>query len=151
VDNLPVPMVVIDADMNVMTGAPRQDTLPGDIVRTACRDWLWWHEQRTLADQRPSWDLVAVHYAVKGSGDFLEFPRLGRLNFDPERGCRRQDGEQFNNHFLVQEKPAIGSEFADYLIDTIARLPVDGVSVNAAERSAGNSARVLIGRWRENR
>jgi hypothetical protein len=37
-------------------------------VRTAYRDWLWNVEKKTLDDQRPSWDLVTVYFAVEGPG-----------------------------------------------------------------------------------
>lgn len=123
VDHLPVPMVFIDAGSKVMTGKSLAQTPSGNIVRTAYRDWLWWHEQRVLSDQRPSWDLAAVHYAVKGSGEFLEVPRIGELHFDPNKGCRWQDGERYRNHFLVQENEGIGDAFADYLNERIARPP----------------------------
>ncbi len=122
-DHLPVPMFFIDAGSEVMTGGSLQDTPPGNILRTAYRDWLWWHGQRTLDDQRPSWDLAAVYYAVKEEGDFLSMPRLGQLDFEPDKGCRWRDGEQWTNQYMVEEKIGVRESFADYLNALIARSP----------------------------
>ena len=52
-----------------MTGASLKTTPPGNIVRTAYRDWLWWHGEKTLDDQRPSLDLATMYFAVEGPAD----------------------------------------------------------------------------------
>ncbi len=118
----PVEAYFIDAGTRVMTGESLKDTPPGNILRTAYRDWLWWHEQRTLEDQRPSWDLAAVYFGVLGVGQFLEAPRRGYMDFDPEEGSLWLDGGK-GEHRLVMGIPEQEGAFADYLNERIAREP----------------------------
>ncbi len=63
VEHCPVPIVYIAAGSDVYTGKSLKTTPPGNIVRTIYRDWLWNVEKKTLDDQRPRWDLIAVYYA----------------------------------------------------------------------------------------
>ena len=123
IEQLPVPMFFISAGNEVMTGISLKSTPPGNIVRTAYRDWLWWHEQRTLDDQRPSWDLAAVYYAVIGEGRFLTTISEGRMEFDAEAGCRWVAEENNPLHFFVEEKPGIQEAFAGYLNARIGKVP----------------------------
>ncbi|MEX0324338.1 MAG: nucleoside hydrolase-like domain-containing protein [Puniceicoccaceae bacterium] len=121
-ENFPRPVYIIDAGSKTMTGASLKETPPGNIVRDAYEVWLKWHDNRTLADQRPSWDLIAVYYAVNGIGEFLEEPLAGQLDFDPEEGSL-WIGNTKGTHFLVGEKEDLIEPFAGYLNSQIARKP----------------------------
>ncbi len=100
VETFPVQVVYIDAGTNVMTGKSLIHTPPGNIVRTAYRDWLWETSKKTLEHQRPSWDLAAVYYAVEGLGAFLESAGKGWLHFDVDFGSKWNTA---TNHFIPQE------------------------------------------------
>ena len=128
--HFPSEIYFIDAGSEVMTGASLKTTPPGNIVRTAYRDWLWWHGEKTLDDQRPSWDLATVYFAVEGSGQFLQLPEPGRLEFDPKNGNIWIAGDRGEKHFYVIENQGIGELFADYLNLMMARPP----KINPAKR-----------------
>ena len=115
VNNFPVPVYYVDGGGQVMTGSGLIHTPPGNIVRTAYRDWLWNVEKKTLDDQRPSWDLVTVYYAVLGEGDFFDAPKAGHLMFDVEKGCRWREGKQGPEQYCVKQKPGTDIAFGDYL------------------------------------
>ncbi len=123
VDHFPSEAVFVDAGHEIMTGKSLRDTPPGNIVRTAYRDWLWWNNEKTFEDQRPSWDLIAVYYAVHGLGDWLEYAPNGWLEYDIEAGSRWNVGESDRMHKFVIEKEEIRQEFAGYLNSQIGRLP----------------------------
>ncbi|TVR70153.1 MAG: nucleoside hydrolase [Marinilabiliales bacterium] len=125
VENFPVPVYYIDAGTDVMTGKSLKHTPPGNIVRTVYRDWLWEVQKYTLDDQRPSWDLAAVYFAVEGTGDFLENTGRGRLEFDVERGSRWHRDEYVGpEQYFIQQKEGTNDSFADYLNVMIAAEPV---------------------------
>lgn len=124
-EHFPKPVYIINAGSKTMTGASLKHTPKGNIVRTAYEDWLQWHDNRTLADQRPSWDLVAVHFAVKGMGRFLQAPVQGQLDFDLQAGSLWIEGNK-GNHYLVNEQVEKIDQFADYLNVMIAREPENG-------------------------
>lgn len=115
VENIQLPVYFIDAGHQVMTGRSLLDTPPGNIVRTAYRDWLWNVSGKTLLDQRPSWDLAAVYFAVEGADEFLQPPESGLLEFNQENMYRWQTTSLESNQFYVQQKPDVEQEFADYL------------------------------------
>jgi hypothetical protein len=120
VDNFPGEIHFIDAGNDVMTGKSLVNTPEGNIVRTAYRDWLWNVEKKSLQDQRPSWDLAAVYYAVEGEGAFLRNVGQGRLEFDIEKGCRwNQEPGKYPQFFVVQRED-VKELFADYLNGKIA-------------------------------
>jgi hypothetical protein len=121
--HFPSEIYFIDAGSEVMTGVSLKTTPPGNIVRTAYRDWLWWCGGLTLDDQRPSWDLATVYYAVEASGDFLQIPMEGELDFDPENGNVWIPGASAKRHFFVIQKEGVSDRFADYLNGMIARPP----------------------------
>jgi hypothetical protein len=115
VENCPVPIVYIATGRDVYTGQSLKKTPPGNIVRTVYRDWLWNVEKKTLDDQRPSWDLIAAHYAVNGLGEYLVADEDGWLEFDVDKGSRWIRGERRNPQKLVTLKPGMNKEMADYL------------------------------------
>ena len=120
----PVPVYYIDAGTNVMTGKSLKYTPSGNIVRTVYRDWLWEVFNYTLDDQRPSWDLAAVYFAVKGTGGFLENTGRGRLEFDSDKGCRWHPGENtLPVQYFIMQKEGTNRSFADYLNEMIAAEP----------------------------
>jgi len=123
VKNFPVPVYYVDGGGQVMTGSGLIHTPPGNIVRTAYRDWLWNVEKKTLDDQRPSWDLVTVYYAVLGEGDFFETPKPGWLEFDPEKGCLWRNEQNGSEQFFVSQKPKTDAAFAEYLNSKLAIKP----------------------------
>jgi hypothetical protein len=122
-ENFPRPVHYSPDGTTVLTGRSLKDTPPGNIVRTAYRDWLWGAGKRTLDDQRSSWDLIAVYYAVEGLGDFLEIYGKGWLEVDVERGCRWHEGESDVDQTYVVQKEGTDEDFADYINEMIGRLP----------------------------
>jgi hypothetical protein len=124
IGHFPGDIYFVDAGSEVMTGKSLKTTPPGNIVRTAYRDWLWWYGEKTLDDQRPSWDLATVLYAVEDSGEFLEQPESGRLDFDPEEGCIWHTGAQNTRQYYVREREGIQAGFAEYLNGMISRAPL---------------------------
>lgn len=123
VENYPVPSYFIHAGHNVLTGKSLASTPPGNIVRTAYEEWLAKVFQKTLADQRSSWDLAAVYFAVEGLGDYLQVEENGWLEFDLEKGSKWNVGENDVDHTFIYQKENTDSSFADYLNEMIARAP----------------------------
>jgi inosine-uridine nucleoside N-ribohydrolase len=123
VENCPVPIVYIAAGSDVYTGKSLKATPAGNIVRTVYRDWLWNVEKKTLDDQRPSWDLIAVHYAVNGLGRYLVAEEDGWLEIDVEKGARWIQGERRNPQKFVTIKPRMNKDLADYLNALLAVRP----------------------------
>jgi hypothetical protein len=123
VENCPVPIVYIAAGSDVDTGKSLKTTPPGNIVRTVYRDWLWNVQKKTLDDQRPSWDLIAVHYAVNGLGEYLVAEEDGWLDVDVDKGSRWVRGERKNPQTFVTLKPGMNQELADYLNRLLAAKP----------------------------
>lgn len=122
VKNFPAKIAYVDAGADVMTGEGLNNTPPGNMVRTAYRDWLWNVERKTLRDQRPSWDLAAVYYAVEGKGKFLK-GEYGTLQFDAANGCRWQSSQQATREVYVSQREGIQAEFAHSLNELIGRPP----------------------------
>lgn len=122
VENFPRPCH-FTAGTKAKTGSSLKYTPPGNIVRTAYRDWLWNWEQKTLDDQRHSSDLMAVYYAVEGLGSFLEEAPHGYLEVHEEEGSRWIKSEQPSNHSFIAQKPGLDAAFAGYLNEMIARPP----------------------------
>jgi inosine-uridine nucleoside N-ribohydrolase len=123
VEKCPVPIVYIATGKDVYTGQSLKNTPPGNIVRTVYRDWLWNVEKKTLDDQRPSWDLVAVQYAVDGPGEFLVADEDGWLEFDVDKGSRWIRGERRNPQKFVTLKPGMNTAMANYLNAMLAATP----------------------------
>jgi inosine-uridine nucleoside N-ribohydrolase len=127
VEHFPAPIVYVDAGSKVMTGKSLKNTPPGNIVRTAYQEWLAGFSNKTLDDQRPSWDLATVYYAVEGVGEFLESQGQGCLDFDPEKGCRWIQEPTQPRQTFIRQKPGTNQSFADYLNQMIAAPPARGL------------------------
>lgn len=123
VENIPVPAFYVDGGEDVLTGKGLKATPPGNIVRTAYRDWLWNYEKKPLDGQRPSWDMVAVLYAVEGIGEFLVDEGQGWLEFDLEKGCRWNRGKHGPAQTFIRQKPGVSTQLADYLNALLATKP----------------------------
>lgn len=124
VDHFPVSVYYISAGTNVMTGASLVALPKGVIVRDAYESWLQWHDNRKLADQRPSWDLAAIYFGILGEGEFLTNTGRGSLLFDIEKGCRWFPGKTNGpEQYFVIQKPGTEQEFAKYLNQMIAKKP----------------------------
>jgi inosine-uridine nucleoside N-ribohydrolase len=125
VEHFPNESYFVHAGANVLTGASLAQTPKGNIVRDAYETWLQNTESKKLTDQRPSWDLAATYFAVRGTGEFLEEEEEGRLEFDKTRGSLWIKGEVAgkNNHFYIQQKEGVDELFADYLNERIALIP----------------------------
>lgn len=115
VENFPKPMIFIDAGSDIMTGKSLINTPNGNIVRTAYRDWLWNVEKKTLEDQRPSWDLMTVYYAVENSKKHFEMIENGYLDFDIEKGCRWNKTDSLTNQTFIIQKEGYKDEISNYL------------------------------------
>ena len=123
-ENFPVPVYYSDGGTNIMTGKSLNYTEPGNIVRTVYRDWLWNNGRKTLGDQRPSWDLVAVYLAVEGKGDFLENRGRGLLEVNIKEGSRWHPvGDGYPEQYFIQLKEGVDEDFASYLNEMIAADP----------------------------
>ena len=123
IENFPRPVFFSDGGTNVMTGKSLKYTPSGNIVRTVYRDWLWNTSKRTLDYQRPSWDLIAVYYAVEGLGDFLKDSGNGWMEVDIEKGVRWHNDESIVNRTLIQQMDNTNESLAAYLNDMIGALP----------------------------
>lgn len=121
VENFPKPIYFIDAGADIMTGMSLAHTPNGNIVRTAYRDWLWNVQTKLLNDQRPSWDLMAVYYAVEQPKKYFEIIENGFLEFDTENGCRwNKTDSQTNQNFVIQ-KEGFNDEISNYLNEMISK------------------------------
>lgn len=123
IKNFPGPVYFVDAGSQVYTGGSLENLEGGNILRTAYRDWLWNVEGKIIADQRPSWDLATVYYAIIGNGSFLKDAGPGSLVFDPEEGCRWVSGKVNPRHHFIVQREKVENAFADYLNQAISVLP----------------------------
>lgn len=115
VDHFPRPVYFVDGGSRIMTGRSLLETPPGNIFRRAYSDWLWNVEKKRLEDQRPSWDLVTVYFAVEGPGPYLSPMETGYLEFDPEKGCRWMETYTALQHFFFRQISGTDQAFSDYL------------------------------------
>lgn len=115
VDEFPRPVWFVDAGNRVMTGNSLKYTPEDHIVRQAYEHWLRKFGGKTLDDQRPSWDLATIYFAVIGEGDFLHNTGRGRLDIDQDKGCRWFPDSSGRNHYFVQQVPDSDSAFGAYL------------------------------------
>ncbi len=122
VENIPSESI-FTAGSKAKTGKTLANTPPGNIVRTAYRDWLWNYEKKTIEQQRHSSDLMAVYYAVEGLGQFLSEGQRGYLDCDDKKGCRWIKSEEKSGHRFIYQREKTDEEFSDYLNTLIARPP----------------------------
>lgn len=115
VKHFPKPIYFIDAGSDIMTGKSLINTPNGNIVRTAYRDWLWNVEKKTLKDQRPSWDLMTVYFAVENPRKYFEIIENGYLEFDIEKGCRWNKTDSLTNQYFVIQNEGYQDEISNYL------------------------------------
>ncbi len=115
VTHFPRPTYFIDAGGDILTGKSLIHTPRGNIVRTAYRDWLWNVEKKTLNDQRPSWDLMAVYFAVEHPQKYFTVYENGYLDFHSKKGCRWIDNDSATNHRYVLQKQGYETEISTYL------------------------------------
>jgi len=121
VKSIPVPSYFVVAGNEVMSGKGLKRLPPGHIARTLYKDWLWNVFGKTLDDQRPSWDLAATSFAIKGTGKFLYEAETGYLDIDPVKGCRWIfDADSQHQHHLILQKEGTSSGFSDYLNDILS-------------------------------
>jgi hypothetical protein len=123
IEHFPKPMVFVTCGTEVLTGKSLKATPAGNIVRAAYEEWLRNYSGKTLDDQRSSWDLIAVYYAVEGLGDYLEPAGSGRLEFDVEKGCRWVKTASQTGQRLIRQRAGTNREFSDYLNHMIALGP----------------------------
>jgi hypothetical protein len=115
------PIYFVDGGDNVMTGKSLLNRADGNIIRTAYKEWLKNVEQKTLKDQRPSWDLVTVFYAIEGTGEYFEILDKGHLDFDAEKGCKWIRTDSITNQNFVVQKENTDKDFSNYLNKMIAK------------------------------
>lgn len=115
VEHFSKPVYFVDAGADIMTGKSLTDTPNGNIVRTAYRDWLWNVEKKLLNDQRPSWDLMTVYFAIEEPKKHFDMLGHGSLEFDPEKGCRWHTTDEASNQYFVRQKEGYKDEIEDYL------------------------------------
>lgn len=123
VKKFPKAIYFINGGGKVLTGKSLEKTPVGNIVRRAYTDWLWNHEEKRLSDQRPSWDLLTVYYAIEGLEPYFEMEEEGWLELDATEGCVWRKGENNFQHHYVSQKPDIDSSFAHELNEYIAKPP----------------------------
>lgn len=114
-ESFPAPVVLVSAGHDVMTGRRLAELPAGHILRVSYTQWLDWYGGKTLADQRPSWDLAAVVYAVEGPGEFLVDAGPGEMLFEPGQGSSWRPGGADSPHRLVEQRPGTDGAFAEYL------------------------------------
>lgn len=122
-ENFPTPAAFIATGGDVMTGKSLLKTPENNIVRRAYAEWLFTTQKKTLADQRPSWDIIAVMYAVEGLKDYLYEEEQGWLDFDANKGAYWVRGEAEKNHGFILTKENKKREMEDYLNLMIATPP----------------------------
>ena len=125
IENFPNPIYFVDAGADIMTGKSLINTPSGNIVRTAYRDWLWNVEKKTLNDQRPSWDLMTVYFAVENPKKYFKIIENGYLTFDIEKGCRWNSTDSLTNQNFVLQKDGYKEELSDYLNKMICKSGIE--------------------------
>ena len=115
------PIYFVDGGSKVMTGGSLENTAKGNIVRETYEEWLWNFQKKTLKDQRPSWDLVTVYFAIKGVGEYFEILDKGYLYFDTEKGCKWIRSDSVTNQRFVIQKENTDIDFSNYLNKMISK------------------------------
>lgn len=123
VENWPNKAYFILGGENVFLGKNLKDTPPGNIVRTAYRDWLWWWGHKTLDDQRLSGDLFSIYYAVEGLGENLTEKEYGWLEVNDSGGTKWHKDQDDTNQVLIIQRKGTDKYFEEYLGKLTARSP----------------------------
>ena len=124
VEHWPTKAIFVQGGEKVFLGKNFKYTPPGNIVRTAYRDWLWWWGHKTLDDQRLSGDLIAVYYAVEGTKNTsLKSKGFGWLEVDSLGGTKWHKQPKNSNRELVVQIEGTDSLLAEYFGKLTARLP----------------------------
>jgi len=121
--HFPKPTYFVDAGAKGYTGKSLEALNPGNILRTAYRDWLWNVESKRIRGQWPSWDLATVYYAVMGPREFLEELGPGTLTFDTEEGSRWVSGKVNPLHHFIVQRKGVDNAFAAKLNLAISARP----------------------------
>ncbi len=121
VENFPRPVYFVDGGSKVMSGKSLANTPEGNIVRRAYETWLRNVENKTLADQRSSWDLVTVLYAVEGAGPYFDTMEPGYLDFDPDLGCRWVASDSITKQHFLRQKQGSDEALSSYLNEMISK------------------------------
>ena len=77
-----------------------------------------------MKDQRPSWDLMTVYFAVENPKKYFEIIENGYLEFDIEKGCRWNNSDSLTNQFFVLQKKGYKDEISNYLNEMICKSDV---------------------------
>ncbi len=123
IDNWPVKAVFVLGGMTVFLGKCLKPTPPGNIVRTAYRDWLWWWGKKTLDDQRLSWDLMAVYYAIEGITPTLRNEGYGWMEARENGGTKWHKEPADSNRQLIKQIGGTDKILEEYFGKLIARAP----------------------------
>ncbi len=115
------PIYFVDGGANVMTGNSLQNTSKGNIIRATYEEWLWNVEKKKLKDQRPSWDLVTVYFAIEGTGNYFKILDKGYLDFDVDKGCKWIRSNTATNQKFVIQKENTNLDFSNYLNKMISK------------------------------
>ncbi len=124
-EKFPNEVYFIDGGSDVMTGQGLQHLGKGNILYDAYVSWLDNVFDRTLEDQRSSWDLLAVYFAVEGKGSYLSDRGPGYLEFSSEKGCRWIQTEPRGNQYLISQREGIDEAFSEYLNEKLAMIEKD--------------------------
>jgi len=123
IEHFPKPVYFIATGTDVMTGKSLLATPENNIVRKAYEVWLKNTLAKTLADQRPGWDIIAAYFAVESFGGFLHEEEAGYLDFNAERGAHWIRGENSRQHHFILTKEEKKRELEDFLNQVIATQP----------------------------
>lgn len=118
--HFPRPIAFVDGGDRVLTGKGLLAASPDNIVRRAYEQWLMNYEGKRIEEQRPSWDLVTIVYAVEGQGRFFRSYHGGTLEYNSERGVRWNPGESSAQVF-VKQREGVDEVFAEYLNSLLAQ------------------------------
>jgi len=125
--NFPKPVYFIATGSDVMTGKSLLETPENNIVRKAYEEWLFNTQKKQLSDQRPSWDIIAVMYAVEGLSGFLYKEEHGYLDFDPGKGAHWIRGKNNKRHYYILAKEEKKKDLEAFLNQMIATQPSEKI------------------------
>jgi len=127
VKNFPKPFYIVATGSDIFTGKSLLETPENNIIRKAYETWLENTTNQTLSDQRPSWDLIGVYYAVIGLGEYLQREEPGYLDFDTGKGAIWIRGKNEKQHHFILTKKEKKKDFEAYLNEMIATQPSEKI------------------------